>query len=321
MTAANVRSARQVALLLQTQSAKGSPATDLSNAKQVWTLDPRIPVTPIKSADEMWMAETHAPAPVEMFSICDQPRGRIVAAATPDVMDLLLRSNYGPPSGGEYELKTQVNQWLTIGWVEHAASGNVGKIVRIQDAWVDRLELRAMFPRGYLVAIADFIGRKILPTVKGSGGISVPGSFNPERNPFTFNGAGFIQDPDGSPVAIRIRELRVILEQVAAEQEWDMGDLLVRALKAGPARPAIEARFEVSDESWRLIDDSRSDTKRDFSFAVQAQSPVKTFEMRLNQMDFAFEDLGHIGKDMREVIATGNAHQDNVGKPAEITIS
>jgi hypothetical protein len=318
MPATNLRSGRRVALLAAVQSAKGTPSTAFASAAVWRTHSTEIPVSPEKSS-ETWMAEPVAAAPEERFTIADRPAGRLDAVATPDVLDLLLRSNWGPKSGSSYTLKTQVNEWLTLAWVEWAAAASVGQVARIQDAWVHRLVLRAGFPRGFLMATGAFLGRRILIDPKGSGGLAFPASWAPEGNPFTVNAAAFIRDPAGANVSIRLRELEVLFDQRAAPHDWDMGSLLFMVHKAGPAEVTAEFRAEVSDEAWATITDARAGTKRAFRFTASAQSPAKTLTVNLNEMDFTFRELGHDGKDMREIVGKGRAHL-SAGVPATISL-
>lgn len=319
MTATNVRSGRRVALLAAVQAAKGTPATSFSAGPVFFTHSTEIPVSPEKSGGT-WMAEPVAPAPEEEFNLEDQPAGRITAVATPAALDLLLRSNWGPKVGSAYTLKTQVNEWMTLAWVEHAAAGDVGQVVRIQDAWFHRLILRATFPRGYVTVSGAYLGRDILPAAKGSGGLTLPASWAPERNPFTVNAAAWVRDPGGADVQIRLRELEILLDQNAAAHEWDHGTLLYRVLKAGPTVVRAEFRAEVSDEAWAVITDSRAGSKRTFRFTASAQSPAKTLTVDVNEVTFTFTELGHDGKDKREIRGSGLAHLD-AGVPAAISIA
>jgi hypothetical protein len=317
--ATNVRSGRQVALLAAVQAALGTPQTAFALSPVFWTHSTEIPVSAEKTEDT-WMAETAGPAPEERTNIGDRPLGRFVAAVTPGVLDLLLRSNWGPISGSSYTLASQINEWLTLAWVEWAAAGNIGRIVRVQDAWIPRLVLRAEFPRGYLVAIASYMGRRTLMDAKGSGGLTFPGSWSPERNPVTVNGAAFVRDPAGLNVPLRIRELEITLFQRPAPHAWEYGDLLYEVLKAGPTDVRVQVRAEVSDETWALIDDSRAGTLRQFRFTAAAQSPATTLTLTFNNLDFTFEEIGHDGKDMREIVADGRAHLE-AGELATISVT
>lgn len=318
-TATNVRSGRQVALLAGVQSVKGTPATNFSSSSVLWTHSTEIPVSPEKSS-ENWMAETIGPAPEERFNISDRPAGRFTAVAVPDALDLLLRSNWGPKVGSAYTLVTQVNEWLTLAWVEHAAVGDVGQVVRIQDAWVHHLVLRASFPRGFLTATGAYLGRAILVDAKGTGGLTFPSTWTAVRNPFTVNDAAWVRDPSGLNVSIRLRDLEVKFDQRAAPHEWDMGTLMPRVLKAGPCEVETEFRAEVSDEAWAVLTDARAGAKRTFRFTASAQSPVTTLTVTLNEMDFTFDELGHDGKDMREISGKGRAHL-SAGVPATISVA
>jgi hypothetical protein len=317
--ATNLRTGRQVALLAAIQAALGTPQTAFVSSPVFWTHSTEIPVSP-KKTDDTWMAETAGPAPEERMNIGDRPLGRIVCPVTPDAIDLLLRSNWGPKVGSLYTLASQVNEWLTLAWMEWAAAGNVGQIVRIQDAWFHRLYFHAVFPRGFLIVGGSFIGRRILPDAKGSGGLTFPASLMPERNPVTVNAAAFVRDPAGLNVSIRIRELEITLNQRPAAHEWDYADLLYSVGKAGPTNVQVHVRAEVSDEAWALITDARAGTMRQFRFTATAQSPVKTLTITLNNLDFEFEELGHDGKDMREIVADGRAHLD-AGELAVISIT
>lgn len=315
----NVRSARQVALLMAAQSALGTPITAFAAAPVLWTRSSEVPVSPEKSID-FWMSEPVAPAPIERFNIGDRPAGRTVISLTPDSLELLLRSNWGPKAGNDFTLKTQVAEWFTLAWVEHAAAGDIGKVIRIVDTWFHRLTMRASFPRGILAGSAAFLGRRILTDDKGSGGLTFPGSWSPGRNPFTINDAAFVRDPSGANIQIRLRELEVLFDQRAAPHEWDMGDLSYRVLKAGPADIGVWFRAEVSDQAWAVISDSRAGTKRQFRFTATAQAPAKTLTITLNEVDFTFDEIGHDGKDMREIRGSGRAHLSG-GVPATVSIA
>lgn len=319
-TATNLRSGRQVALLAAVQAALGTPQTAFASSPVFWTHSTEIPVSPEKSED-VWMAQIDGPGPEERTNNGDRPMGRFVAAVTPAALDLMLRSNWGPPSGSAYELASQINEWLTLAWVDWAAAASIGQIVRIQDAWIHRLILRAEFPRGYLVAIASYLGRKILTDAKGSGGLTFPASWSPERNPLTVNPqTAFVRDPAGLNVSLRLRELEIVLNQRAGAHEWEYADLMRSVVKAGPTDVRVQARAEVSDETWALITDARAGTFRQFRFTTAAQTPAKTLTMTFNNLDFTFEEIGHDGKDMREIVADGRAHVE-AGELAEISIT
>lgn len=315
----NVRGAIKTALLAAVQASLGAPATVFAASPVFFSKSADIPVSPEK-ARETWMANPVAAGPEEAFTIGDRPAGRLAAHATPAVLDLLLRSNWGPKAGSSYTLKTQVNEWLTLAWVEHAAAGNVGEVVRIQDAWLHRLILRADFPRGILAASGAYFGRKIIADDKGSGGLTFPGSWSAEKNPFIVNAAAFMRDPAGLNVEIRLRSLEILFDQRAARQEWDYGPLLYRVLKGGPCLVQVSFVSEVSDEAWAVIKDSRAQTLRDFRFTAFAENPGKTLTIDVKQVDFTFHELGHDGEDMREISGSGWAHL-SAGVPATISIA
>jgi hypothetical protein len=318
-TATNVRSGRRAALLAAVQSALGTPVTNFSAAPVVFSTSAEIPVSPEKARD-LWMTNPVAPGPEEDFTVSDKPAGRLEAHATPSALDLLLRSNWGPKTGNYYILKTQVNEWLTLGWVENGAAGDIGEVVRIQDAWVHRLTFHAPFPRGILEVTGAYLGRLPIVNAKGTGGLTFPGSWSTEKNPFTVNAAAFVRDPAGANVSIRLRDLEIILDQNAADHEWDMGALLHQVVKAGPTVVWVDFTSEVSDEAWAVIKASRAGTRHDFRFTATAQSPAKTLTITLNEVSFTFEEIGHDGLDMREIRGTGMAHL-KTGVPATISIA
>lgn len=311
-TATNVRSARQVALLLAMQSVQGTPIINFSGATVAFSTAPEIPISPVKSEEEKWMAETLASDETDTFNIGDQPEGRIVAPATPAVLDLLLRNNWGNKTGNDYNLVSQINEWLTLAWIEWTAAGNIGKVVRIQDLWVHKLRINAPGPGGFVRMFGDFRGHYILPTDKGSGGVTLPGSFANERNPFIVgDDTTFIKDPAGTPLPIRWRELDITLDQNPAPHRWSMGDLRFDVYKAGPTQVQVDFRAEVSDEVWTLITDSRAGTKHQFEFVATAQAPAKTLTITMNKIEFKFKEIGHSGKEMREIKGSGRALLDD----------
>ena len=310
--ATNVRSPRQVALLVAIQPTKGTPLLNFSAATVAFSTAPEIPISPEKSEEEKWMAETLASAATDTFNTGDQPEGRIVAPATPAVLDLLLRSNWGNKTGNDYNLKSQINEWLTLAWVEWTAAGNIGKVVRIQDVWVPKLHIHVPYPGGFIRLSGEFRGRKILPDTKGSGGVTLPASFANERNPFTIgDDTTFIKDPAGALVDLRLRELNITLDQNPAPHRWDMGDLMHDVYKAGPAQVRVDFRAEVADEGWSLIQDSRDDVKHQFEFTATTENPIKTLTLTMNKLGFKFKELGHSGKAMREIQGSGRALLDD----------
>src|SRR5688572_25478549 len=108
--ATNLRTGRHVALLAAAQVAKGTPVTNFGSGPVLFTHSTELPPGP-EYSEENWMAETIGAAPEECFIVSERPAGRFLTVATPDVMDLLLRSNWGSKSGSNYNLAYQPSEW------------------------------------------------------------------------------------------------------------------------------------------------------------------------------------------------------------------
>ena len=312
VTATRIRSGRASQLLLAFQSAKGTIVTNFSSAAKLWTDLAEIPVGPEKSAIEDDM-HTSGPRTGARFSEIDVPAGQVLAIATPESVEYLLRSNFGAFAAGAFTLaeKIAATQFLTIGWVENTASGAAEKFCRVRDAWFGRLEI-LLDNLGRLVLRGEYGGTVLAEplALNALGGVTLPTApmAPADVNPFTVRSATLVRDPAGLNVSIRIDKLRISLDQGMEHDSDDMAPGSFWIFKSGPLYADVDVEGVVSDESWAIISDARAGTKRRFRVVASASSPAKTLTMDFYEMDFKVLPLGHEGRDYQRFRAIGRAH-------------
>lgn len=306
----SIRAGRATALLCAVQSAKGTIATNFANssATRLWTESAFIDAGRKKSQPR-WMMQTQCQDTNSRCSLPERPAGHFIVNATPASVEFMLRSNFGGYSSPTFTYASQVNEWLTLGWVEDTASGATQNFVRIKDAWVHTLGIN-VDALGKMTLRADYAGRSTAVQALDAGGITFPTvPMDPaDVNIFAGRDVTFIRDPASANVSLSVHELKLTLSQ-GLDHRWDMMANLTDVHKSWKIHARVEFTSRVSAETWAILTNARAGTKQTFRMVATAPSPSKTLTINLYEMDFEVEPLGHEDREYVDFRAVGEAHK------------
>jgi len=266
---------------------------------RVWTQDIEVDSGRSKSRPGPWMSTSSSESSSGRYSMPEQPRGVIRALATPETVDMMLRSNWGPPTAGVYVLKSKVNEWMTLAWVEDLASGSTQNLIRTSDAWIHRLTIRNHRTDGRVLLIGEYEAREntvnalnALPV-----GVTIPASpaAPADQRVYPVMRAEFTSDPGGTPVKLLYTELDITLDQ-RLSGEWTFSDKW-DVWKRGKTLVTVDLKGMLSYETWTLLDAARAGTKGRFLFSATAPAlaplSASTFSIDIKSMDFEVDEIGH----------------------------
>jgi len=320
--ASNVRAGRATAFLAAFQPAKGTAVSDFTTAGAIrlWTESAQLPLAR-RYGLEAFMDSDRVPHEGARFRRPEDLTGRAAVLATPESLEWLLRSNYGPFAAGAFSLHTQVadDRWLTLGWVENVAGGTQN-FVRLVDAWFHSLELVAEGPAGRVIALSDFAARSSLVQALNAGGVTLPvAPMAPaDLGVFPVYGAQLFRDPTGDNEELRFRQLRLRLDQRLG-YEWDMGAFKRDVFKMGKLRATLEFTSDVGDETWQALSNQRAGT--DDRYRVRLTAGASVFTVDLHNVMLEVEALGHEGLSYAEFRAAGVAARDAGGNFLTVTLT
>ena len=327
VTETSRRAATLTALLMAKQSAYGTIATDFSSptadTARLWTAGVGVGVGRLKKRPQGWMTTSLAGGTTGSHSLPDRSVGAFVALATPESLEMLLRSNWGAFAVGSFTLASQVNEYFTLGWVESRLSGSTQKLVRVKDAWCHELTLRSVGV-GRLTLEAQYAARTTPDTALNSlGAIVLPSLTSdvpPDVNLFSTRTCQLIRDPLGANVDLRYAELELTFRQQVTAEHWMTDGFGVH--KKGLTEVELAVRGYVSDETWAILNDNRSDTKRRFRLVATAPSPAKTLQIDLYEMNLEVGELGHRGpREYRALELRGVAAVDSSSNFVTISLT
>lgn len=327
VTPTKVRAGRATALLAALQAAKGTAVTNFTAATGVgrlWTDKGQDDASPSKSDPAGWMLlpqlETGA-----RYSASRAIAGTLACKATPKSLEILLRSNWGAFAAGSFSLASQVNEWLSLGWVENVASGASEYFHRIHDAWIHRIRLHGGRRGALLLEAAYAAERDTAPVALNAlGGITLPAApiAVDDKNVFAGRQVRLFRDPTGANQEIDLHSIEITLDQNLGTG-WDMMAGAPMVFKKGFPGPRVTIRFEahVADETWTLISNARAGTKQRFRLQASAVSPAKTLQIDFYEVDFEVEPLGHEGRRYVTFAGVGQAHRDGSGNFVSISLT
>jgi hypothetical protein len=326
VTPTDVRAGRVVAILLGLQAVKETPVSDFTaaGAGRIWSDIGTIQPTPDKSSSEGWMTKGLLESAAR-FNVGSSRRGRLAAIATPTSLEWILRSNWGPFAGGVFTLADQVSEWLSVGLVESVLEDSPQYFYRIHDAWIPTITIRGS-KSGPLEILADVVAMRDTDPVAldALGGITLPAlpmtSF--DRNVFPGRLLSLVRDPGGTDEEISVASVEISIDQGLGTM-WDYMKGVDAVFKAGHPGPVVRLSVtgHVSAETWAIISASRAGTKQAFRFTAVAQSPAKTLQIDLHEVDFEVEPLGHEGQKYVRFAGVGQAHLDDDDNFVSITLS
>lgn len=325
MTTLNRRLRRPSLAMLTKQTGPGVMADDLAygvNSTRLWSTLVEIEPDSPKSRPGPWMSEFLSENAGSRYSITEKSEGRITVLAVPATVELILRSSWGSFAAGAFTLKSQVNEWFTLAWIEDFNAGSTQRLVRAQDVYFYRVEFVYERKEGRMLIIADYAARqtRVDPLNALPGGVFVPSTnFVPEPLVFNMRNAQFRRDPASANVNIAFERVSVILNQNVFSG-WKMSDNW-QVYKQGKTFASVEFDGVLTDETWKLIDDNIAGAKEKFRVrAVTDGSPSKTLTIDLFNMDFDMKPIGHTESPEALFSAEGRAHILS-GNFVDITLS
>lgn len=326
VTPTNVRAGRVTALHGAIQAAKGIPVDDylVSDSARFWSdeLDHGLP--PAKSDPAGWMTRPQLEASGRYTS----PQAFLAGfscKATPWALRVALRSNWGPYAYPNFTLADQVNEWLSILFIEDVRVGAAANYSRLYDAWIHRLALTADLVSP-LMLVADCAAEGSSPVAALGGpddtiGVSAQGPVE-DKNVFPGRLVRLFRDPAGANQEIDLQSIEVTLDQ-GLETYWDMMRAVPAVFKAGFPGPrvTIEISALISDETWAILSAAIAGTRQRYRLTAQAQSPASTLTIDFYEVDFEVKPLGHDGRKYVKFSALGQAHRDSSGNFVSISLS
>ena len=316
MTETNRRVGRCGRLLASFQSAKGTVVSDFTTSDTVtlWAENVQIPAGRRKSVPGPWMTTGETENTTSRYSLPENPEGQLLINATEESVEWLLRSNWGQFAGGSFTLATQVNEWLTLAWIEDNQSGATDNLIRIPDVWIHTLELQISEGRGIMQFLVSYAGADdVLVNALDSlpGGVTLPTApAQPsDFDKFCTASATVVRDPASANVTLNHIEATVTFDQ-GLRSEWTMTDGW-EVSKRGKTKAKVNLRANTSDESWVMLTNNRAGTLQRFKITAASDAGTpKTLTMNFYNMDFEVEPLGRTGLDAVEFTGTGQAHTD-----------
>lgn len=309
----STRTGRKSAILAAIQSAKGVPTNDFTGASAMrFFLDSgRADVGRIKNDDGgLSMTTAQSDHVSSRYNRPDAPQDTIRAKLTPQSAEFLLRSNWGPFSGGSFTLSSQVNEWLTLAYIESVIGADLQRAFRLQDTFFHRLTIRALGDpeNNEVVAEAEYFARKSFDAEINSDLVLPPmvqGSAAPaDRDVFAGRNVELSIVDDA--LDLRWSELEIVLDQ-RGRSEFSMTSNLRTVLKSGKARATIGFRGEVNKESMGVLIDARAGTKKQFRVKMTEPVTGKILQFDFFNADFDFESTGPEGLDTVEFQAEAAA--------------
>lgn len=319
----NVRAGRVTALFAAFQAALGTPIATFTTAHRLWSDSAELSIDAGHTV-EPGMQEGEAPLSASIYRNPDMPAGRLTFKATPASLRTALDSNWGAFSAGAWSLASQVTDTrrLTLGWCENSAA-QVGKIVRVRDAWFHRVTLAVDSRTGMLMLECDYAGRVELNAALSGGGVTLPSApMQPaDKDVFPKRLVTLRRDPASANVSLRFDELRLTLEH-GLLHEYGMGGGCAEVWKAGPARARLEVVTRYADETWQVLTNSLASTKQRYRLTcVTDDASPSTLTIDLYELLLKAERVGHEGKDYATARFVGEAAVDSSGNFVSLALA
>lgn len=307
---AGVRIADKGAVLMAVQTGEGAVVTDFTTAgtARLWTNDALIDGGTGKNEQGGTSMTSEQDHESSRYEIVLPKEGRLIVKATPESVEFLLRSNWGPFSSGTFTLSNQVNEWFTLLYLESVIDGDSQKAFRLVDTFFHRVTILAADHAEVLLDV-EYASRSRL--IGANSGLTLPtlapNSAAPaDLNVFAVDDVEFVRDPAGDNVKIRNSSIGARFDQQAAiDDAMTRDDAVVH--KMGDELVSIAFSGQATAESVKMLEDAAANSKQTFRTTLTAPSPASTLTLEMNNMDFDVEGLGHVGLDSRELVGTGVA--------------
>jgi hypothetical protein len=313
-TETNLRAGTRSALLAGFQTGKGTALDDLSSARNVWASPVEMDISPIKSEDE-WMTSSPLTDSAERINKATKPFGVFRSVATPDTLDLILRSNWGARTGNTFTLSNTVPDWITLLWVEDRNLPTRGAAVRVSDVWLHKVTLEHF--DGLVRARCDWAGRGVNQYTPLPETIVLPSTIGPaDSERFSRQQFRVTRDPDGVDQEFSAEALSLEIDQRLVHQ-WDMSDG-INLRKGGKPKLSIRFMSRVTDETWQILQRSASAEKD--AWRIELLTAGASLRIDLAAVEFRFDPIGRDALNLRRLSFEGKALMDGINA-ATITLS
>lgn len=286
---------RNAALLMGFQSALGTPVSDFTTVatRAMWLrefdLDPGD-----EKADDQGTIGTARKRREARYLVQRLPKARMLGGATPKNVEWALRSWGGPWIGGPtftLDVKENINEFATLGLVEKIVPGvgNLQRLIRLKDSWVNRVRLIQASGVATLDLEASVVARTFDKTLMSAlGGITLPatagGYMPPAIDVFAPHQFRLYRDPAGANVSIAIRELELDFEHGTLHESFN--DIEPQIVKEGYTSLKYRLRGVWMDETHAIQTDLETSPPTFKRFRAEWISGAKSLIIDAKNLDW-----------------------------------
>lgn len=251
-----------------------------------------------------------------------KPFGIFTSIASRQVIEFLLRSNYGAFAGGSFTLASAVNEWLSLLYVEDRTGSEQGNAVRLTDAWVYRMALVTKPRDPLLRAEASFAARthEVFDLAAEPLGLTlIPPPMGPaDSTRWPRDNVKVILDPAGADIELSHGDLRVEFDQ-GLVHEWTMtSGMDVR--KGGKAALRVSFSTRVNDQGWARVSAALAGTST--GLRIRAETPTGSLDILVHSLSWdAPEEIGFAGRGMKVLRLGGQARIAGSGSAVDIALA
>lgn len=319
------RPGRSGALLYGIQSAKTVIVDDFTapDTGVVWSSRFGVPgAQEFNEAPEWHMSKADAPS--QDFDTKEGPKDVVQSQMTPDLVDKFLRNAWGPAVAGVFSRASQVNEFLTLAWVEDRFDPGVSteRLIRISDVLIHRLAFE-IESNGEAEMVGDYAGRSSPLEVKlnALGGVTLPAApMEPsDKNLFTGRSALLTRDPAGVAEAVAFDKLTVVIDRLLSE-DYHMSEGS-SDVAYGSVLVTLILEAQAAEESWNITDKTQAEASEDYRLVLTAPSPASTLTFDFHDVLFRSGIFGHDGREYLPYVATGFPKLDSSDDFLDIVLS
>lgn len=336
MVATRIRAGRATRSLCAIQSAKGTPVRDFTasgtTVESLWGEKIDIDAGKLYNDPGPWMTGFDAEAASGRYEIPKAAEGNLVMPATAAALEILLQSNWGTRSGGGvFTLTSQVNKWLTLGWVEDNAlgSGAPQNFVTLSDAFIHRLGL-AINSLGKVIVTAGYAAEaesevRALDELGDPPAITLPSTPMDPGDKYIAAGrsATLRRDPSGANQLIPFDTVDLLLDQALASTDYDMMRQVRPVFKNGLTAVDLSIEAMVGYETWIILANAISGSLQDYRLTIPFPAGAgSSLIVHMRQVLFNVSPLGRTpNQQYVKFSARGRALCDTSGDFVDITLS
>lgn len=233
------------------------------------------------------------------------PEGSVIVQASPESVEIFLRSAWGGFAAGVFTRATQVAEFLTLGWVEDrfTTGASVKRLVRNRDVVIHDLTIDIESTEMVMLSGLYWGSARSDRKLDALSGVTLPAAPMQDQDDNVFQGrdAVLTRDPAGDNEKIAFESVRLKINRNIGVRYFMSDGWRVYYRGSGVS---LELETQTADEIWNVIDKTNGQVGQDYKLTVSAPSPAKTLTMDLRDVIFRPGALGHDGQDYRDHVAT-----------------